>query len=189
MKTQMLCRSLPGLFRRACLVLLVSASLANAAVAQATLTTLLSFNYQDGGKPQGQALVQATNGYLYGFTSADGANNLGTVFRITTSGTLTTIHNFVNTDGAEPNWLIQATNGVFYGTTYLGGAAGAALFLDSRRTARSRRYTAFAPKAGVRMANPKSGWSRPAMASSTGQLLLAELPAKERCSKSRRAAR
>ncbi|HEV2378820.1 MAG TPA: choice-of-anchor tandem repeat GloVer-containing protein, partial [Terriglobia bacterium] len=48
----------------------------------------------------------------------------GTVFKITLSGTLTTLHSFDYTDGAQPNALIQGTDGDFYGTTINGGAYG-----------------------------------------------------------------
>jgi uncharacterized repeat protein (TIGR03803 family) len=90
-----------------------------------TLTTLYSFCSQsgctDGNTPNG--LVQATNGNLYGTTNSGGALNLGTVFRITPSGTLTTLHHFKRTDGANPAAaLVQAADGNFYGTTSLGGA-------------------------------------------------------------------
>jgi uncharacterized repeat protein (TIGR03803 family) len=90
-----------------------------------TLTTLYSFCSQsgctDGNSPNG--LVQATNGNLYGTTNSGGALNLGTVFRITPSGTLTTLHHFKRTDGANPAAaLVQAADGNFYGTTDVGGA-------------------------------------------------------------------
>src|ERR1019366_9456144 len=48
----------------------------------------------------------------------------GTVFKITPSGTLTTLHSFDDTDGAGPGGLIQASDGNFYGTTWVGGANG-----------------------------------------------------------------
>jgi uncharacterized repeat protein (TIGR03803 family) len=52
-----------------------------------------------------------------------GGNGDGTVFKITTSGTLTTLHSFDATDGAGPYaGLVQATNGDFYGTTFEGGS-------------------------------------------------------------------
>jgi uncharacterized repeat protein (TIGR03803 family) len=91
-----------------------------------TLATLYSFCYQsnctDGADPDG-ALVQATNGNLYGTTTFGGASNVGTVFEITPGGTLTTLHSFDATDGAEPfAGLVQATNGDFYGMTSTGGA-------------------------------------------------------------------
>src|SRR5271166_4529941 len=76
-----------------------------------TLTTLHSFAGADGANPWAP-VVQAHDGNFYGTTSAGGANGDGTVFRITTSGTLTTLHNFnhvIPTDGAQPyGWLIQA---------------------------------------------------------------------------------
>jgi uncharacterized repeat protein (TIGR03803 family) len=96
-----------------------------------TLTTLYSFCSQSGC-PDGQyptaGLAQSTNGDFYGTTSGGGANgNYGTVFRITPSGTLTTLYSFCAqsgcTDGLQTYaGLVQATNGDFYGTTSEGGA-------------------------------------------------------------------
>jgi uncharacterized repeat protein (TIGR03803 family) len=79
----------------------------------------------DGGTPLA-GLIQATDGNLYGTTSAGGANGGGTIFRITTAGTLTTLYSFCSqtgcTDGDSPyEGLLQATNGALYGTTYYGG--------------------------------------------------------------------
>jgi uncharacterized repeat protein (TIGR03803 family) len=91
-----------------------------------TVTTLYDFTGAAGG-PQ-SALVQAANGNLYGTTEYGGhtclfdADSCGTVFTMTLSGELTTIHEFMNTDGAFPyGGLIQATDGNFYGTTAGGG--------------------------------------------------------------------
>lgn len=94
-----------------------------------TLTTLYKFCSRayciDGSLPVA-ALVQATNGSLYGTTASGGVNGQGTVFEITPEGKLITFYNFCAqtycTDGAEPSGLIQATNGNFYGTTRSGGA-------------------------------------------------------------------
>jgi uncharacterized repeat protein (TIGR03803 family) len=102
-----------------------------------SLTTLYSFCSQssctDGAYPV-SGLVQATDGNLYGTTSSGGANTTdcrgfgcGTVFKITPSGTLTTLYSFCSqsgcTDGAIPEvGLVQATDGNFYGTTVTGGA-------------------------------------------------------------------
>jgi len=52
----------------------------------------------DGAYPYA-ALVQGTDGNFYGTTFNGGANNAGTVFKITPSGTLTTLHSFAFTDG------------------------------------------------------------------------------------------
>jgi uncharacterized repeat protein (TIGR03803 family) len=78
----------------------------------------------NGANPNG-VLMQAGDGNLYGTTSSGGSSNFGTIFRITTSGALTTLHSFVKTDGAGPEaGLIQANDGNLYGTTYGGGQNG-----------------------------------------------------------------
>jgi len=94
------------------------------------LTTLYSFcsqtNCTDGEYPAA-ALVQATNGDLYG-TTILGGNGNGTVFKITLSGKLTTLYTFCSqtncTDGGVPNGLVLATDGNFYGTTTEGAPGG-----------------------------------------------------------------
>jgi uncharacterized repeat protein (TIGR03803 family) len=67
-------------------------------------------------------LVQATDGNLYGATTGGGANGAGTVFKLTPSGTLTTLHSFDIMDGTDPQAaLIQASDGNLYGTMRLVG--------------------------------------------------------------------
>jgi len=103
-----------------------------------TLKTLYTFctGCKDGAYPFA-GMIQAKDGYLYGTTNM-GGNALrfnagcvpfgcGTVFKITPSGALTTLHRFCArsgcTDGAYPYaGLIQANDGDFYGTTGFGGA-------------------------------------------------------------------
>jgi uncharacterized repeat protein (TIGR03803 family) len=90
--------------------------------------TLYNFCFKsdctDGYYPSG-ALVRGANGDFYGTTREGGAHNLGTVFKITPSGKLTTLWSFDGTDGDQPYaGLVQDTNGSFYGTTVLGGANG-----------------------------------------------------------------
>jgi uncharacterized repeat protein (TIGR03803 family) len=90
-----------------------------------TLTTLYSFaGTSDGANPFG-ALVQNCDGSLYGTTFGGGANNDGTVFKITTSGSLTTLHSFNGTDGANPqgDLVVSNSNGNLYGATQAGGGA------------------------------------------------------------------
>jgi uncharacterized repeat protein (TIGR03803 family) len=94
-----------------------------------TLTTIYSFCSLGGFCTDGQSptgtLVQATNGSFYGTTVLGGASVAGTVFKITPSGTLTTLHTFDVTDGANSSaGLLQATNGNLYGTTEDGGVNG-----------------------------------------------------------------
>jgi uncharacterized repeat protein (TIGR03803 family) len=94
------------------------------------LTTLYSFCSQsecaDGYNPF-TSLVQATDGDLYGTIPFGGVYGGGTLFKITPTGTLTTLYSFCAqthcTDGSDPRGnLVQATDGNFYGTTELGGA-------------------------------------------------------------------
>ncbi len=92
------------------------------------LTTLYSFcsqlNCTDGGEPAAR-LVQATDANLYGTTEAyGGTNHYGTVFKITRTGTLSTLYRFNGSDGSSPRALVEATDGSFYGTTGGGGANG-----------------------------------------------------------------
>ncbi len=101
---------------------------------QGALTTIYSFctqpNCSDGGFPEA-ALIEGSDGNLYGTTSAGGnagcANGgCGVAFRISLSGEMTILYSFCNlqncADGSFPvGGLIQATDGNFYGTTSTGG--------------------------------------------------------------------
>lgn len=78
----------------------------------------------DGSQPYG-SLIQASDGNLYGTTASGGSNSLGTVFKITTTGTEAIVYSFgaSGTDGTNPYGnLIQATDGNLYGLTQGGGA-------------------------------------------------------------------
>jgi uncharacterized repeat protein (TIGR03803 family) len=75
------------------------------------------------------ALIQATDGNLYG-TAQRGGNGNGSVFKITPDGTLTTIYSFCSVtncaDGVAPfDALVQGPDGNFYGNTNQGGAYNA----------------------------------------------------------------
>ena len=96
------------------------------------LTTLYSACSQTGC-PDGNylyaGLIQARDGNLYGIMQVGGAHNSGTIFKITPSGTLTTLYSFCSqpacADGQYPAaGLVQATNGNLYGTTADGGVHG-----------------------------------------------------------------
>ncbi|MGB9255160.1 MAG: choice-of-anchor tandem repeat GloVer-containing protein [Candidatus Korobacteraceae bacterium] len=91
------------------------------------LTTIHSLTEYEGYWPYA-GLVQATDGYLYGTALNGGANGLtglGTVFKISLSGTLTSLHSFNGDDGEDPyGGLVQASDGNFYGTADGGGANG-----------------------------------------------------------------
>jgi uncharacterized repeat protein (TIGR03803 family) len=84
----------------------------------------------DGQYPVG-AIIQASDGNIYGTTHAGGSyascdvDGCGTVFKITLSGKLTTLHAFDTTDGEYPyTGVVEGPGNVFYGTTGGGGASG-----------------------------------------------------------------
>lgn len=69
-----------------------------------------------------ELLAQGRDGNLYGTTSAGGTANMGTVFKITPTGAITTLYNFSGADGQNPDGgLVLGTDGNFYGTTNFGG--------------------------------------------------------------------
>jgi uncharacterized repeat protein (TIGR03803 family) len=95
-----------------------------------TLTTLVPEFCQPNGFYPNSALVQAASGNFYGTTAVggDGTTNTGygTVYEMTTTGSLTWLYSFcLQTgcdDGSNPQGLILGTDGNFYGTTKFGGA-------------------------------------------------------------------
>jgi uncharacterized repeat protein (TIGR03803 family) len=75
----------------------------------------------DGSYPSG-ALAQAADGNLYGTTEAGGTNNVGTIFKATLDGKVTTLYTFDQIDGSRPaGGVLPSTDGNFYGTTDQGG--------------------------------------------------------------------
>ena len=77
----------------------------------------------DGEVPLGH-LVMGSHGSLYGTTSAGGADDLGTVFKLSPDGTEVLLHSFAGgtTDGSSPKaGLILDSAGNLYGTTSAGG--------------------------------------------------------------------
>src|SRR5579863_6889717 len=89
------------------------------------LSTLYNFCSQPAcadGADSLAALLQGTDGNFYGTTIGGGAyctqnSGCGTVFKITSSGILTTMHSFDDTDDGKAPFagLVHATDGNFYG--------------------------------------------------------------------------
>ncbi|HLG99596.1 MAG TPA: choice-of-anchor tandem repeat GloVer-containing protein [Bryobacteraceae bacterium] len=87
------------------------------------LTVLHSFVGTDGAFPAA-GVIQGSDGNLYGTTSgnAGGYGDVwGTIFKLSPSGTLTTLYSFANGGGATPfNPMVEASDGNLYGTTIAG---------------------------------------------------------------------
>jgi uncharacterized repeat protein (TIGR03803 family) len=86
---------------------------------------LHSFDGIDGANPEA-GLLQASDGKIYGTTVFGGHEGEGSIFSITTDGTVTTLYSFPSfdhVDGANPFGLMQHTDGKFYGTTSEGGTS------------------------------------------------------------------
>jgi uncharacterized repeat protein (TIGR03803 family) len=86
------------------------------------LTTLVDFDNYDAGITPIAGLTLGQDGNFYGTTFTGGGNGLGTLFRVTTSGTLTTLVNFNNTNGAYPiGGVTFGPDNNLYGTASSGG--------------------------------------------------------------------
>jgi uncharacterized repeat protein (TIGR03803 family) len=91
----------------------------------------------DGAYPSG-ALIEGSDGYLYGVTLAGGSNGTGVIFRMSRDGSdFQAIFEFsavtssssdsltINETGSAPKGaLLQAPDGYLYGATSVGGSAG-----------------------------------------------------------------
>jgi uncharacterized repeat protein (TIGR03803 family) len=82
----------------------------------------------DGTRPIG-ALVQGSDGDFWGTTYLGGANNEGTIFKISASGTYTLVYSFLYASpellGAKPvAGLTLGSDGNLYGVTEVGGKNG-----------------------------------------------------------------
>ncbi len=88
-----------------------------------TYTDIHDFNEADGCcASYPSMLAQGRDGNVYGATTSGGVNFYGNIFKMTPSGTLTSIHSFDLTHGGYPQGGISmGTDGNFYGTTYQGG--------------------------------------------------------------------
>jgi len=89
-------------------------------------TVLHNFtNGTDGGNPN-SALIQGTDGFLYGTCYTGGTGTNGALYKIALDGTgFTAIHEMISvTDGDRPTGLIEASDGRLYGETYSGTTLG-----------------------------------------------------------------
>lgn len=93
--------------------------------ARAEATYELLAEFEKPGNQVVAPLAAHSDGAYYGVASANGAFNLGTVFKVTAAGALTTLHSFSGLDGSGPAAkLAVGTDLALYGTTASGGANG-----------------------------------------------------------------
>lgn len=93
-----------------------------APVLNAPFAMLHAFSSGDGANPVA-GLAEGTDGNLHGTTEFGGPDDDGTVFEMTTSGSLSTLFSFDFTNGYAPiGGLVQGMNGNFYGMTEVGGS-------------------------------------------------------------------
>ncbi|MDR3707558.1 MAG: Ig-like domain repeat protein [Capsulimonadaceae bacterium] len=87
------------------------------------IKTMYSFTGGTDGQGPGAGLVQASDGNFYGSTAGGGTYASGTIFRISASGSLATLHSFAGGAGGAPpsGNLIEGSDGNFYGVTITGG--------------------------------------------------------------------
>jgi len=102
----------------------------------------------DGANPTA-ALIQASDGNLYGATLIGGPNNTGTIFRISLTGEYAVLHAFERTATGGSlggiSHLVEARDGNFYAATILGGPNGSGTILRISRTGTTQIVDTFGP--------------------------------------------
>jgi uncharacterized repeat protein (TIGR03803 family) len=91
-------------------------------------TELFAFHFTDGCCAD-SGMMLASDGNFYGNAFGGGSANLGALFKVSSNGTYTVLHNFAGgSDGAYPLGApIQASDGNFYGTT-IGDSSGSTIY-------------------------------------------------------------
>ena len=88
-----------------------------------TYTVLHNLNGTTDGISPYSSLIQATDGNFYGVANGGGSLGFGTIFKVTSRGVYSVVHNFDGKTGQNPeSALTQHTNGLLYGDTYRGGS-------------------------------------------------------------------
>ena len=122
----------PNWGKRASAVFMLCATTAIVLPAQ-TFTPLFSFDGTDGEDPA--ALFQGSDGNFYGTTFGGGAYGAGTIFEITPTGALTTVHSFCSQsgcpDGDSPSGLVQPVMGTSTGQRFMAGPTALERFSKS----------------------------------------------------------
>lgn len=125
----------------------------------------VDFDGTHGSVPEG--LLYHTDGSFYGLTRGGGAQGHGTVFKLTASGVLSTLHSFSGTNGSEPVGSLVAVVNQLYGLTRVGGSGSMGTAFRIHTTGIFESLFSFTGTTGLRPgANPSAGW----MLHSSGKL-------------------
>lgn len=116
-------------------------------------TVIHSLNKTTEGSNSYSSLTEGKDGNLYGITQYGGTFDLGTIFKVTTSGALTVLHHFNGSvDGGNSEGdLIEAADGNLYGMCYGGGASGGGTIF---KISKSGTYTVLKSLSSTTGANP-----------------------------------
>ena len=119
---------------------------------------LYDFDCTSGCYPYG-TLTQGRNGNLYGTAPSGGANNLGTIFMVSTAGAYTRLFDFDSTTGQGGGGLTLASlDGNFYGTT--ASVTGSTLFQFNPTTSAFNVVHTFSSTEGIPVGPPVEGKDR-----------------------------
>ena len=96
----------------------------------ADFETIHTFTDEDEGQEPGAALIEGTDGVLYGTATTGGQFSGGTAFKLSKEGSsFEVIHQFQTSDGTLPAFaLTQVAGGLLYGIGWSGGAGGGTIF-------------------------------------------------------------
>jgi uncharacterized repeat protein (TIGR03803 family) len=102
------------------------APLAHGQIPGVTFTALAQFDYTNNGANPYTPPVLGADGNLYGTLPFGGTNGIGTIYKVTTNGSRTTLYtfktNFNKSNGANPyGALASGGDGNLYGVAYQGG--------------------------------------------------------------------
>ena len=121
-----------------------------------SFTTLHTFASSEGS--QCATGVLGSDGNFYGGCANAGITGTGTLFKISTAGHVTVLHNVTKaSDGQGPNSMIQATDGNFYGAMSGGGANIAGTIFQLKTNGTYKVLYTFGGLSGTDGSTPSAG--------------------------------
>jgi uncharacterized repeat protein (TIGR03803 family) len=134
----------------------LAAGVMPAAAAPGTYAQLHAFRGLEGQDPV-STVLRGSDGVYYGTTSVGGPSHGGTIFRMTSDGTVTRMFAFdVTTNGAQPmDGLVEGPDGRLYGTASVGGpGVGGLVFAITKQGAFTILHTFSTGDGGTHPFNP-----------------------------------